>query len=175
MTRYVPLLLLAALAGLFSFALYRSSPDVLPSAMIGKPLPQFSLPSLNGEGDGLSSADFGKGQAFVLNVFASWCAPCKVEHPVLMALKETHGVPIYAIAYKDDPRDTMGFLTEMGNPFAKIGVDRTGRVAIDLGVYGAPETYVIDAEGKVAFRHVGELTPEIISREILPRLTANGR
>jgi cytochrome c biogenesis protein CcmG/thiol:disulfide interchange protein DsbE len=129
-------------------------PGTLPSALIDHPVPAFELPPLLGDA-GLSSEDL-KGQVALVNVFASWCVPCRVEHPVLMRLAE-EGVPIYGINYKDPPDQAQAWLADLGNPFQKIGADRNGRVGIEWGVYGVPETFVIDAEGRIRHKHVGPI------------------
>ncbi len=133
-------------------------PSTLPSALIDKPVPVFELPPLAAGGiekPGLASVDL-TGKVQLVNVFASWCGPCRVEHPVLMGLAKD-GVPVQALNYKDNAEDAAGFLNELGDPYEKIGVDRTGRTGIEWGVYGVPETFVIDAEGKIRHKHVGPI------------------
>ena len=142
-------------------------PSTLPSALIDKPVPSFDLPPVEGlPGEGLSSADL-KGEVSLVNVFASWCVPCRAEHPLLMGLAE-RGVVINGIDYKDPPEQAAPWLRELGNPFARIGADRSGRVAIDFGVYGVPETFVITKDGRIAHKHIGPLTPEALDGAILP-------
>ncbi|TFG84853.1 MAG: DsbE family thiol:disulfide interchange protein, partial [Hyphomicrobiales bacterium] len=137
----------------------------------------FDLPKiegLTGEGGGaeaFGAADLATGQPTIVNVWASWCVPCREEHPLLMQLAKQPGVRLYGINYKDDPAAARRFLGRYGNPFARVGADRTGRVAIDWGVYGVPETYVITGDGKIAYRHVGPLTEEAIREKLLPKLT----
>jgi cytochrome c biogenesis protein CcmG, thiol:disulfide interchange protein DsbE len=130
-------------------------------------VPEFQLPALEG-GDGLSSEDL-KGRVSLVNVFASWCVPCRVEHPVLMRLAE-EGVPIFGINYKDPPDQAKAWLAELGDPFEKIGADRNGRVGIEWGVYGVPETFVVDAEGRIRHRHVGPIQARDLERTLLPIL-----
>lgn len=133
-------------------------PSTLPSALIGKPVPDFDLPPLNAAGNekpGLASSDL-TGKVQLVNVFASWCGPCRVEHPILMKLAKD-GVPVQALNYKDQPEDAARFLAKLGDPYERIGVDRNGRTGIEWGVYGVPETFVIDAEGKIRHKHVGPL------------------
>lgn len=133
-------------------------PSTLPSALIDKPVPTFELPPLEAAGvdkPGLTSADL-TGKVQLVNVFASWCGPCRIEHPILMKLARD-GVPVQALNYKDKPGDAARFLTELGDPYERIGADRNGRVGIEWGVYGVPETFVIDAEGKIRHKHVGPL------------------
>ncbi len=148
----------------------------IPSALIGKPVPDFALPPLLEGGQGLSAADLrGGGGPVLVNVFASWCIPCREEQPMLMDLARRGDVTLYAINYKDRPQAARQFLAELGNPFTRIGADRAGRVAIDWGVYGVPETYVVDGKGKIVLKHVGPLTPQAIADEILPALRGAGR
>jgi cytochrome c biogenesis protein CcmG, thiol:disulfide interchange protein DsbE len=144
-------------------------PSTLPSPLIDKPVPTFELPSLAGRaGPGFSSADL-EGRVSLVNVFASWCVPCRVEHPLLMALAED-GVAIYGIDYKDPADKAAGWLAELGDPYRAIGADQDGRVAIDWGVYGVPETFVVDREGRIRHRHVGPLQPRDIEETIRPLL-----
>ena len=172
----LPLLIFAALALLFWYALYAGDPSRLPSALIGKTVPDFTLPPLEGltaEGKPVPSfnaADFKTGAQTVVNVFASWCVPCLEEHPLLMALAKEPGVRLFGVNYKDDPASARRFLGRHGNPYARVGADRSGRTAIDFGVYGVPETYVIDGAGKIAFRHVGPLTETAVREKLLPLL-----
>jgi cytochrome c biogenesis protein CcmG/thiol:disulfide interchange protein DsbE len=170
----LPLLVFAALSGLFWFALQGGDPSTLPSALIGKPVPQFTLPPVDGlerDGrgvEGFASADLAAGTPTIVNVWASWCVPCHDEHPLLMALAKEPGVRLFGISYKDDPAAARRFLGRYGDPFQRVGTDRSGRVAIDWGVYGVPETYVITGDGKIALRHVGPLTEDAIRDKILP-------
>jgi cytochrome c biogenesis protein CcmG/thiol:disulfide interchange protein DsbE len=146
-------------------------PSELPSAMIDKPAPDFALPALGPATSGLARTDLG-GKPVVVNFFASWCVPCRAEHATLEGLAASGRVPLYGIAYKDKPADARRFLTALGDPYQRIGVDADGRTAIDFGVYGVPETYIVDAAGAIRFRWVGPVTPEALQREILPRLAA---
>jgi cytochrome c biogenesis protein CcmG/thiol:disulfide interchange protein DsbE len=135
----------------------------------------FELPPLPGrtagEGGGLSRADLGGGEGpMLVNVFASWCVPCRIEHPLIARLAEEHGVTVHGLNYKDRPGAALAWLQEMGDPYAKIGSDQNGRVGIEWGVYGVPETFVIDKEGRVAYKHVGPLQPRDVERTILPLL-----
>jgi cytochrome c biogenesis protein CcmG/thiol:disulfide interchange protein DsbE len=172
----LPLLIFAALAGLFWYALQVGDPSRLPSALLGKPVPAFDLPPLEGliaDGQtvpGFSSRDLAQGEPTIVNVFASWCVECQVEHPLLLALAKEPDVRLYGIDYKDDAASARRFLGRHGNPYSRVGVDPSGRVAIDLGVYGVPETYVIAGDGKIAYRHVGPLTEQAIKDKILPLL-----
>jgi len=142
-------------------------PSTIPSALIGKAVPKFSLPPVQGRTLGLSSDNL-HGEVSLVNVFASWCVACRQEHPVLMGLRRINTVPIHGINYKDRPQDAEKWLNTMGDPYTRTGADLDGRVAIDWGVYGVPETFVIDAEGRIAFRQVGAVTPEIYRGKIGP-------
>lgn len=168
--RWLPLALVLILFALFFTGLFMGDPSRLPSAYQGKPLPAFSLPPLNETEAGLAHADLAGDDIVLLNVWASWCAPCRDEHPQLMALAGQR-IAIYGLNYKDAPKAARGFLARLGNPYRKIGVDRTGRVAIDLGVYGVPETFVLNADGTLLTRHVGPLSPEIWNDDILPLIS----
>ena len=163
----LPVLAFTGLIAYFLLALQRD-PSVLPSAMIDKPAPEFSLAGLGGA-PGLARVD-AAGQVVLVNFFASWCVPCRVEHPLLMRLSHDLKVPLYGIDYKDKPEDAKRFLDELGDPYKRIGADSDGRVGIDFGVYGVPETYVIDKAGQIRLRHVGPLTPEAIRDELIPLL-----
>ena len=169
----LPVALFAGLAAVFAIYLHQigsGGKDArrIPSALIGKPAPGFALPPIEGREAGLSSADLA-GKVGLVNVFASWCLPCRVEHPVLMQLA-AEGVPIYGINYKDRPEDALAFLDELGDPYRAIGADRQGRVVIDWGVYGYPETFVVDREGIVRYKHIGPMTPHDLDRHIRPLL-----
>ncbi|MFC3227115.1 DsbE family thiol:disulfide interchange protein [Marinibaculum pumilum] len=165
----LPALVFAVIAAAMGYGLLYLDPRSLPSALIDKPVPDFSLPPLPDRRRGLDSDDL-HGQVSIVNVFASWCAPCKVEHPVLMQIAADYeeDVKIFGIAYKDRPADTVKWLEELGDPYNAIGVDRTGRVSIDFGVYGVPETYVVRPDGSIAYRHVGPITQQDWNRVIAP-------
>lgn len=170
----LPLALFAALAGYFALALFSGrDPRELPSALLDKPMPAIDLPSLT-DGPRLTTAAL-LGQVTVLNVFASWCAPCRVEHPLLIRLARQERVRLVGIAYKDRPEDSRRFLAELGDPYQAIGIDRDGRAGIEFGLYGVPETYVIDRAGHIRKRFVGPLTPALVERELLPLLRALAR
>jgi cytochrome c biogenesis protein CcmG, thiol:disulfide interchange protein DsbE len=162
----VPAALFAALLAAFAVGL-RHDPHLLPSALIDRPAPDFALPALYENSGGLTRKDLG-GRVALVNFFASWCAPCREEHPELMVLARQPEVTLAGIAYKDKPEDSRRFLDRLGNPYGRIGVDRDGTTAIDFGVYGVPETYVVDATGHIRYRHVGPLTPEEVKAKILP-------
>ncbi|TIP03105.1 MAG: DsbE family thiol:disulfide interchange protein [Mesorhizobium sp.] len=167
----LPLLVFLGLAGLFLSQLL-SGRDVaeIPSALIGLPAPQTSLPPLEGVNlPGLDSKSFA-GKVTLVNVFASWCAPCREEHPVLLGLSQDKRFTLAALNYKDQPENARRFLGDLGNPYQAIGVDPVGRAAIDWGVYGVPETFVIGKDGKIAYKHVGPLTPDSVRALLLPQI-----
>jgi len=167
----IPAVAFLIMAGLFLVAVFRGDPSRVPSALIGRHVPEFSLPPLPGvDRPGLASSDFGQGQPVIVNVWASWCVPCRDEYPVLSALSRMTKAPIYGLNYKDSAEAARGFLEELGNPFTRIGADAKGRISIDWGVYGVPETYIVDGKGHIAYKHVGPLTPEVVDTEILPLL-----
>jgi cytochrome c biogenesis protein CcmG, thiol:disulfide interchange protein DsbE len=170
----LPLLLFLVLAAYFAISL-RPGHDIheLPSAMIEKPAPDFDLASLGGSTP--LALDTLKGHPFVINFFASWCVPCRIEHPLLMRLAEQQHLPLYGIAYKDKPDDSSHLLAMFGDPYRQVGVDRDGRVGLDFGVYGVPETYVIDSTGRIRRRFVGPLTAETVDKELLPLLKQLGQ
>lgn len=150
--------------GLFSSEPGGRNPNDLPSVLIGKPVPTFSLEPLQGLAvngkpvPGLSSDDL-KGDVFVVNIWASWCVPCRQEHPILMKMAEMNGFRLVGINYKDDPGNARAFLGGLGNPFAAVGTDIKGRTGIDFGVYGVPETFIIGRDGTIRHKHVGPLLP----------------
>ena len=171
----LPAALFAALAAAFYWGLMNSD-DRLPSALIGRAVPEFDLPPIEGRDDGLSSADL-QGEVSIVNVWASWCVPCRVEMPLLVELAAQGTVPIYGINYKDAPDAALAFLDETGDPYTRIGADRSGRASIDWGVYGLPETFVIDAQGRIAYKHVGPFDRRSLEQDILPvvrRLQSEG-
>lgn len=147
------------------------SPRDVPSVLIGRPAPAFDLPEVPGTGVPLfRHADIAPpGRPVLVNFWASWCPPCIVEHPQLMALSR-EGVPVFGIAYKDRPEDSRGFLRRHGNPFARLARDEPGRAAIDWGVFGVPETYLLDAQGIIRWRFAGAITQQILTQEIRPLL-----
>ena len=174
----VPVAVFAALAAVFAVYLHQigsGSKDAsdVPSALIGKPAPQFDLPPIEGMAGGLETADLRGGVALV-NVFASWCAPCYQEHPLLMRLARA-GVAIYGINVKDEPEAARGFLDRLGDPYRRIGADRNGRVSIDWGVYGYPETFILDRAGRIRYKHVGPILAHDLETRILPLLEELGR
>lgn len=170
----LPLLVIIGLVGVFFYSLFSGDPSKLPSALIGKPAPQFDLPPIEGfekdgqPGKGLRTADLATGEVSIVNVWASWCGPCIQEHPVLVWLKETHDLRLLGINYRDQPQKALQFLERLGDPYDMIGADRTGRTAIDWGVYGVPETYVVDGHGEIVYRYVGPLNQKAVKEELLP-------
>lgn len=155
---FAPLVVLAALAILFAGYALKRDPKVSPHAMVGKPMPVLTLPDLD-SGAATSLATTAQGGPVLVNFFASWCAPCEIEHPQLMALK-AQGVKIVGVAYKDAPPNTQAFLTRLGDPFAARLVDRDGRAGLEFGVTGVPETYLVGSDGMILAKHTGPLTPD---------------
>ncbi|HEY9567850.1 MAG TPA: DsbE family thiol:disulfide interchange protein [Thalassobaculum sp.] len=143
------------------------NPREIPSALVGKPVPAFDLPAVEGRSAGLSSADLA-GEVSLVNVFASWCTACREEHPLFMELKAEGAVPIHGLNYKDKPADAAEWLGTLGDPYTRTGADRDGRVAIDWGVYGVPETFVVSAAGRIVHKHIGPLTRRDLDETILP-------
>ena len=162
----LPLVVMAGLIGLLAIGLQRD-PREIPSPLIGKPVPKFDLPPVRGRSLGLSTADL-KGEVSLVNVFASWCVACKEEHPVFMQMKRAGLVPIHGINYKDQPADAQKWLDDLGDPYTRTGADIDGRVAIDWGVYGVPETFVIDRDGRIAYKHIGPVTPKVLDETLRP-------
>ncbi|WP_158925105.1 DsbE family thiol:disulfide interchange protein [Acidisphaera sp. S103] len=171
----VVFLVLAAYLGRMLQLTLRPNYDIheIPSAMIAKPAPAFDLAGL---ADGKPLAlDALKGHPFVVNFFASWCVPCRIEHPLLMRLATENHLPIYGIDYKDKPADGAHLLATFGDPYRLVGMDRDGSVGLNFGVYGVPETYVIDSTGIIRKRFVGPLTAEQVDKELLPLLKQLGQ
>jgi cytochrome c biogenesis protein CcmG/thiol:disulfide interchange protein DsbE len=170
-----PLVVFLALAALFFFRLGSGDPSRLPSALIGRPVPTADLPALAGltrDGapvPGIAAADF-KGLVTLVNVWASWCVPCHAEAPVLLKLSEDKRFRIVGINYKDQPDNARRFIGRYGNPFDAVGTDNNGRVAIDWGVYGVPETFLIGHDGRIAYKLVGEVTDDNVRAVLLPQI-----
>ncbi|MBO9748062.1 DsbE family thiol:disulfide interchange protein [Xanthomonas phaseoli pv. dieffenbachiae] len=174
MNRLLPLLGFVLLAALFGVGILRTmqhNPREVPSPLLGKPAPAFSLPRLDLPAQRVSREQL-LGKPYVLNVFGSWCAECVHEHPVLMAQASRLGVPLIGYNYKDVPADATAWLARLGNPYAVVIADEAGQTAIDFGVYGAPETFLIDAQGMIRYKHIGVLTPDTIDDELLPAIAA---
>jgi len=165
---FIPPVAFAALAGLFLGGMFRDDPDALPSTLEGRAAPELETSELAGQTiPDLSEIDGVK----LVNFWASWCGPCRIEHPQLMELADS-GIPIIGVNYKDDPEKALGFLDELGDPYAHIGADRTGRAAIEWGVYGVPETFVVDSDGIVILRFAGPVTEVILQQRIVPAIEA---
>ncbi|WP_341677472.1 DsbE family thiol:disulfide interchange protein [Niveibacterium sp. SC-1] len=162
----IPLALFVVLLGFLAVGL-RRDPHEIPSPLVGKPAPGFSLPRLEAPEQHFAPADL-KGKVWLLNVWASWCVSCRDEHPVLVEFAGRNLVPVVGLDYKDNPTDAQAWLARFGNPYGMVAVDAEGRIGIDYGVYGVPETYVIDKQGVIAHKHIGPLTAEVIEQEILP-------
>jgi len=167
----LPLILFAGLAAIFLIRLESNTgPDVVPSVLIGKPAPDFSLPALAGSGvPGLSRADL-DGHLTLVNIFASWCVPCRQEHPVLEEIAKDSRIRLVGIDYKDKPENALALLTDQGNPYAAIGVDESGRTFIDWGAYGVPETYLVGPDGIIAKKYIGPLTDETVAKDLMPEI-----
>jgi cytochrome c biogenesis protein CcmG/thiol:disulfide interchange protein DsbE len=175
MNRWITIAPVAAFA-LLAFFLFKSlwspAPDVLPSALINKPAPRLVLPGLDAQSAAFTPADLTKGHVSVVNVFASWCAPCRLEAAQLDVLAKLPGVAVYGLAQKDKPAATRAFLDEVGNPFARVARDDDGRASIEWGVYGVPETYVVDGKGIIRLKYVGQLTEAALAEQVVPAIKA---
>jgi cytochrome c biogenesis protein CcmG, thiol:disulfide interchange protein DsbE len=171
-----PVAIVALLGVLFAVALRSGDPSRLPSALVGKPAPTFNLPPVDGLSrgggavPGFSTADLATGEPTVVTVWASWCPPCVQEQPTLVSFKARHKVRLFGINYKDAPQNAAKFLARLGNPFDAIGADASGRVGIDWGVYGVPETYVVDGRGQIVHKLVGPVNEDALSKQILPAI-----
>jgi cytochrome c biogenesis protein CcmG/thiol:disulfide interchange protein DsbE len=169
----VPLLALVGLVAIFATSMDRN-PSLVRSVLIDKPAPEFTLAPVEGMNvPGFDTAAL-KGEPTVVNVFASWCIPCRAEHPLLETLKAQTNVRLFGINHSDAPENARAFLAELGNPYDAIGADRDRRVSIDWGVYGVPETFVVDGNGVITFKHVGPLTADAIATQLLPALEKAG-
>lgn len=171
-----PVLIFLAIAGMFAFSLQKGDPSKLPSALIGRAAPSITLEPLDGLIEagrpvpGVSAADLATGAPIVVNFWASWCAPCVEEHPLLVELKRRTGITMIGVNYKDQTANARRFLSRYGNPFAHVGTDGNGRAAIEWGVYGMPETFVVDGRGVIVFKHVGPISSEILERGLIPAI-----
>jgi cytochrome c biogenesis protein CcmG, thiol:disulfide interchange protein DsbE len=164
----LPTLVFAVFVGYFVWGLNpERDPSEIPSVLIGKSVPDFDLPPVEGRDLGLSTRDL-KGEVSLVNVFASWCTECRREHPFFMNLRANNVVPIHGLNYKDKPEDARGWLDELGDPYTRTGADISGRVGIDFGVYGVPETFVVDKNGMIAYKHIGAVTGRVLKEKILP-------
>jgi cytochrome c biogenesis protein CcmG/thiol:disulfide interchange protein DsbE len=162
----IPLLLFVVLVGFLAIGLNRD-PHELPSPLIGKPAPAFEIPQLE-QANKTFSPESLKGQVWILNVWASWCVACREEHPMLLELSKAQIAPLIGLDYKDQREDALAMLARQGNPYTLSAFDGNGRVGINYGVYGVPETYVIDKAGIIRFKHIGPITTEILNQKIYP-------
>ncbi len=170
----IPIGSFAALGLLLAYALSQMqsgelSPRTIPSPLIGKPLPSFTLPVLHEPTRQVYAKDL-EGQVYLVNVWASWCVACKVEHPLLMEIARQAVAPIIGLDYKDESADGLKWLADHGNPYQVSLMDTDGRVGIELGVYGVPETFVIDAKGIIRYKHIGPIDAEVLTRVLLPKI-----
>ncbi len=163
----IPLVLFFVLVAFLGKGLFLD-PREVPSPLIGKPAPAFEAPILGNAEKTFSTADM-KGKVWLLNTWASWCAACRDEHPLLVEMKE-HGIPLYGLAYKDTSEEALEVLATMGDPYLVTAMDDDGRIGIDYGVYGVPETYVIDKAGIIRYKQIGPITPDALRNKILPLL-----
>lgn len=177
--RFAPLLGFAALGVVFAYMLFNNSGGTLPSTLLERQGPDFEAPLLDrsatpsesGLADGvLSQADLRQGRVSVVNLWASWCAPCRIEHPQLMVLAAREDVDVYGVAFHDKPADSRAFLAELGDPFLKVGVDAEGETSLKWGVEGVPETFILDGEGRVILKHTGEISEEDLRLLVLPAI-----
>lgn len=166
----IPLLGAFAVLSTLGIELVTKDGDALPSALIDRPVPEFALEGVAGT-PGFSTADLKRPGIKIVNVWASWCVPCRVEHPWIKALAE-EGHTVFGLNYKDSTEGAEAFLEELGNPFARIGVDDSGRTGIDWGVYGVPETFIVDGEGRIRYKHVGPIQAGDLTKRILPAIEA---
>lgn len=170
----IPVAVFAALAMVFVIGLGSDDPSRLPSALIDKPVPEFDLAALDGLNSdgrpigGFASEDLKTGRVVLVNVWASWCVPCRAEHPVIKALSDTFALTVFGLNYKDEGEDARRFLGLLGNSYDAVGVDRDGRVAIDWGVTGVPETFIVDGAGRIRGKFTGPLTAAMIEDDVLP-------
>jgi cytochrome c biogenesis protein CcmG/thiol:disulfide interchange protein DsbE len=174
MSRLLPFLAFVLLAVLLGFGIWWNSahdPTAVPSPLINKPAPAFTLPLLDQPARMLSKASL-LGKPYLVNVFASWCYACGQEHPVLMVESQNLGVPLIGYDYKDDPNDAKAWLAQHGNPYTAVMADVNGHTAIDFGVYGAPETFLIDGKGVIRYKRIGPLTPQVINEQLKPAIAA---
>ena len=162
----LPLFGFIFIAVLFAIGL-TMNPREIPSVLIGEKVPQFNLAPVQGRTLGLSDKDL-IGTVSLVNVFASWCTACRQEHPLLMKLAKQNIVPIHGLNYKDKPDDAQEWLDNLGDPYTRTGADINGRVAIDWGVYGVPETFIVDKKGRIAYKQIGAITQKILDEKILP-------
>ena len=171
----LPIVAFAALTWFLYQGLRAPPPGELPSVLIDKPAPALTLPALDATTQGFGPTDLNGGRVTVVNVFASWCVPCRAEAPQLAQLGRARGVQLFGLVWKDTPQKARAFLNDVGNPYARIGFDGEGRAGIEWGVYGVPETYIIDRHGVVRERFVGPITPDSLVLDILPAIAVAAR
>jgi cytochrome c biogenesis protein CcmG, thiol:disulfide interchange protein DsbE len=169
----LPVAIFGLLAGLFWTGMGKDDTKGLPSAYLGQPAPALTVEPLGPDFAPLTAEMLAADGVKVVNFWASWCAPCRAEHPNLVALAQL-GIPVYGVNYKDKPENAVGFLNELGNPFKALAADPSGRTGLDWGLYGVPETFIIDRKGRVVFRFPGPVTNEILQTKILPELAKAG-
>lgn len=162
---FMPIVVFVGIAISFAWGLTRD-PKILPSTLIGKSVPQFNLPPVKGRSLGQSTADL-RGEVSLVNVFASWCVECRLEHPLIMQMKSQGVVTIHGLNYKDRPDDAERWLNALGNPYTRTGADINGRAGIEWSVYGVPETFVVSKEGRIAYKHIGPLSAEVLEKKII--------
>ena len=166
----IPVVIFLGLAGLLYAGLFQGPPSELPSPLVGKAAPGIALPALDAQATNFTREELGQGRPIIINFWASWCAPCRIEHATLERLSQRQGIVLYGVDYKDTPEKAREFLTELGNPFGKINQDTEGRVSIDWGVTGVPETFGVAGTGIIRVHYAGPLTEEVLQRLILPAL-----
>jgi len=166
----IPVLVFLAVAGFLLRSLFSAPPDYVPSALLDKPAPRIAMPALDATTQGFGPAQLAAGHVTVMNVFASWCVPCRVEAPMLDKLARRQGFELYGLVQKDTPDKIHAFLDMYGNPFRRIALDADGRASMEWGVYGVPETYVVDGKGIVRFKYVGPLDDAALERQLLPAI-----
>ena len=173
---FLPVFVFSALGAFLYFQLFAGDPSRVPTALENKPVPEFALPALEGLSDttgpvpGFASTDFQDGRVRVVNIWASWCVPCREEHPYITALAEDGRFDVFGLNYKDQPENARRFLGRYGNPFDAVGVDQRGRIGIDWGVYGVPETFIVDGQGRIVFKYIGPINQAILDEVMLPEI-----
>jgi cytochrome c biogenesis protein CcmG/thiol:disulfide interchange protein DsbE len=172
LTYLLPVAGFVVLAFFLFKSLWSPPPDLVPSALLNKPAPRLALPGLDAQSAAFTPTDLAAGHVSVINVFASWCAPCRTEGDQLAALAKLPGVALYGMTQKDKPAATRAFLDEVGNPFARIARDDDGRASIEWGVYGVPETYVVDGKGIIRLKYVGPLSDDVLKQQVVPAIKA---
>ncbi len=172
----VPVLIFAGLAAIFMTGLRSGDPSKLPSALINQPAPSFDLPALHGltfdeaAVPGFASGSLSEGRITLVNVWASWCGPCREEHPQLMELAKRDDIDLAGLNYKDQRENALRFLNALGNPYTKVGVDTTGRAAVDWGVYGVPETFVVNGAGTIVYKFTGPISEQALREKVIPAI-----